>query len=284
MKNHYVNQCISTSQPRFILFSLIDAPTRNRRNMSIKSAIQEALRQENFPDHLVEMAASPFDSGQSVSSYWATRGSGNLVKARGFSSFRAMNALLEEMRAETAIQGKQRKISLSINARYLTALLKSNDSLFSDSIRIDFISRLKAFTKATCSKTSEAVLSDIRQNCLLSASLYLNATLKPNTMSLEHISNVNDDQCATRELQYRDLEKLVKQCKNNKRPIDLVNNEGNIPLTFSCFHCQSHAEKKKSEESDDEEEKDQEESNFVNSIYSQFNILKVTLVIISFNQ
>ena len=78
-------------------------------------------------------------------------------------------------------------------------------------------------------------------------------------MSLEHISNVNDDQCATRELQYRDLEKLVKQCKNNKRPIDLVNNEGNIPLTFSCFHCQSHAEKKKSEESDDEKEKDQEE-------------------------
>ena len=249
---------------------ILDGPARNRRNMSIKSTVENSLKEENFPQHLVEMATSSFDPSQSVSSYFASRATGNLVQARGFSSFRAMNSLLEEARAE----GKQgRKVNIPLNARYITSLLKSNDALLADDVRDDFIARLKEFRKASSIASKEAVLSDIRQNCLLSASLYLDSNLRPHTMSLEELSNVRDEDCATRELQARELEKLFRICKTAKKTIDLVSNEGNLPLSFSCFHCSSLAEGQKSKDSD--KEQNMEESNFVDSILGHFNVLKV---------
>ena len=248
----------------------VDGPTRNRRNMSIKSTVEIALREAKFPQHLVDMATSSFDPSQSVSSYWASRATGNLIQAKGFSSFRALNSLLEEARAG----GKPgKKIQVHLNARYITSLLKCNDALLADDIRNDFITRLKDFRKASGTASTEAVLSDIRQNCLLSASLYLDSNLRPHSMSLEELSNVKDEDCATRELQPRDLEKLFRICKTAKNTIDLVSNEANFPLSFSCFHCSSLAEKKKDNESDDEQ--NMGESNFVDSILAHFNVLKV---------
>ena len=124
-----------------------------------------------------------------------------LIQARAFSSYKAVMAAAEEIKNNEEF-ARAKKLCIPVNAPYILSLVKSNDALLQDTVRDQYIERVKQFVNSSKGKktTEESILTDIRGNCNLTASLFLQSCRKPKTLSLLALSHKSDDDCQKREV------------------------------------------------------------------------------------
>ena len=251
---------------------------RSRRTTTMKQQVEAALQREGFPPNKIAEAASSFDPSMSVSHYWSSKTASTLIQARAFSSYKAVMAAAEEIKNNEEF-ARAKKLCIPVNAPYILSLVKSNDALLQDTVRDQYIERVKQFVNSSKGKktTEESILTDIRGNCNLTASLFLQSCRKPKTLSLLALSHKSDDDCQKREVSQKELEKLIKICKTTKKPIDLVHNELNHQILYNCFICPSSCETSQAQQIQ-AKLPEQLRPTFVDEILSHYNALKVIFI------
>jgi len=133
---------------------------------------------------------------------------------------------------------KTKKALIPISARFLLALLKSNDTLLLETPKENFIRTVREYIKP-CPVQTNPVLSGIRSYGLINSSLYLAAEDAPQQMSLQQLSSQDEESCQKMEIPVKDLEKTIKLCKSSKAEIDIFKVDSPITVVHSCFHCSS---------------------------------------------
>ena len=243
------------------------------------------MKAQGVPAHKIFDCVRNFDPTVSVGEYQNTSVNQHLVQSKAFSSFRALQAAWDDSQSEKDPKKKlKKKISISINARFVLANLKANDILLLDATKKNFVNALEFFSLPISEdkENHNSVLASIRGNCLFSAQLYLAQEKAPKTKSLQALSTQKDEECTKREISPKELERIIRLCRTSKSEVELIKNEANLPLTYSCFHCNSSvcAETMKPEELEEFMRKAQEKTEggatYVNPVFACFNVLKAT--------
>ena len=107
-----------------------------------------------------------------------------MVRARGFSSFEALDALFNDT---LSANPKAKKIEVEVSAKYILSLVKSNDHLLSDHYRNAFLTLLRGYMREVAAakgepSTSSAAndtLSVIRDHCIFLGNLRLGSEANP---------------------------------------------------------------------------------------------------------
>ena len=205
--------------------------------------IEQSLREHNIPEHKISDAVRPFDQSLSVGEYFNSTTNAHVVQAKGFSSFKSLQACYDDAK-NSAETKKTKKVELVLNARFILSTVKAYDLLLLDGTRAAFIKALRDFIAPVpasfgSKEASYPVLSAIRENCRYSANLYLTSVESPVTSSLENLSRMEDKSCQKRDIPLLQLDKVLKICKTSKSEINLLLTENAPHICFSCFHCPS---------------------------------------------
>ena len=208
----------------------------------MRSEVVKALKDMNYDNHVIHDATQMLDPSITVSQYQALTCNRHVIKSIGFSSYRSLRACLDSAKKDPE-QKKQRKAIITISAKYIMSNLKVNDQFLLDEPRNSFLKLVRDYSTPTkderLGKTDNSVIGAIRHNCLLSAKLFLESNKNPNTLSLHDLAQYDPDQCETRSLSFKDIDKVIKTCQESKSEQDLLRNDSSIPTAFSCFLCPS---------------------------------------------
>ena len=204
--------------------------------------VVKALKEQGYDSVVIDDATRMLDPNITVSQYQSLTANRHLVKSIGFSSFKATRACLDSAKKEPD-QNKMRKAIIPISVKYIMANLKVNDQFLLDEPRKSFVTLVQNYVTPTNGerngKTDNTVIGAIRHNCLLSANLFLESNKNPNTVPLHALAKYDIDQCETRSIPFRDLDKVIKTCQSSKCEQDILKNEVAIPIAFNCFLCTS---------------------------------------------
>ena len=131
------------------------------------------------------------------------------------------------------------KIGIKIDTRFILANIKSTDQFFIDATKKNFLAAVKAYDQPTKEdQNSDTVLGAIRGNAIFNAQLYLKSEESPSYLSLKKLSEQKEDELQKRDLNPKDIEKVIRLCKSSKAEVDLIRNENNLPISYSCFLCE----------------------------------------------
>lgn len=200
----------------------------------------------------------------------------SLFRLSAFPSYDSFKCFIEENEKK-----KAKRCSLLMTPRVLTALIRNNDGLHHEDLRISHLDHLKTYieltgqrTEATASQTTcsenASVLRTIRANCLSSASLRLASEQGLKTKSLGAYSRQSKFQ--TRHFLPKNLNKTLKLVQSNRTEFDLLDtkllDKESVSLSFSCMLCpvlaldQEPTKRKKNLMDEDVDKNDQNNLNF----------------------
>ena len=257
----------------------------------MKLEVQECLRSQGFEENLIQEACANFNPDISVKEYLYIGSNRQIVKSMAFSSYPAMQAALDDGRKSTEAS-KLKRVTIPVNAKFILANVKASDCFLDEQPREKFLGILKEYVEPLQSDDPRAkilltnsVLRGIRQNCLLSAKLFLKAKDMNITYPLSSLAVKSDDQCQSRTLSFKDLEKATSLCKTSKAEVDLLHNEKGIPVVYNCNLCPSLAPTNESPSSTLKTSKNFAKKNakssssvvFTDAVLANFNCYKVNI-------
>ena len=224
------------------------------KNRNLVESLRTVMSEAGIEKDKVEHSLSLFDPTVTVGEFQGRGQNSHLVKAKGFSSFEAFRAFVEENR-ET-----KRAWEIEITPRYLLSLVKVNDSLLSDAARESYLSNLKRYVAEVEKDEEEEVriydatdegarqtLLTIRRNVLKNATLRLASEQQLFTQSLAEYAD-GGDFLPKRIFPPKTTAKFLKFMGSSKViDLDLAKPEASdMPLAFNCNHCPSRARPRKS--------------------------------------
>ena len=251
VENHFVDVAISTNV---------------NKNRNLVTSLRAIMIEAGLDKEKVENTLSTFDPAATVNEYQSRNQNAHLIKAKGFPSFLAFRAFVEENRDKA-----RKSWEMEMTPRVMTANIKANDDFFSDNARESFLSNLRKWVAlveiedgpdaATPSSSSpnndegEQTLLTIRQNVLKNATLRLASEQQLFTRSLEEYAAAGDDGTGLlpkRVFPAKTCAKFLKIAGATKAlEIDLSKPElCEVPLAFHCGHCPSMAKTTKSPSED----------------------------------
>ena len=216
---------------------------KNVRGSNLVEILKKVMTESGFPTEKVEAAVGSFDPNLSVETYYKQYSNIHIVRSRAFSSYAALSAFANG--PTKAVARGHRRYEMKITAPVILSLINSNQTLLSDGPRDQFLDLLRTYVKKTdphghCDgQTGNDVLKNIQINCLLNADIRLSSENQKSECSLAELSKFTDQAVPIRQLTSKDVNNIMKNVHNLKPDYDLVKNEGQLTLTFNCFHCRS---------------------------------------------
>ena len=238
-------------EAEFVKSCYVDSKNQHENLVKV---VRDCLTAEGFDERKISSVIQRLDPDISGHTYDKRFRNGTAVKALGFPNYKAFQGFYDEMTDPTNSRNNNRRYEIDVTPQHILANVTYLDSLQNDQSRRQFLADLTAFQNRACipdhvnrdvrvmAKTQGAfeVLAVIQANVKLLVRNFLGSEQNLKTMSLKEYS-CREESFFKLGFQPKQITKIKRLIDTANSPIDMVQNDHDLAMGFSCFKCPSSA-------------------------------------------